>query len=269
MNRKITVLSGTYVLFLLLLFVSGCVQGVISEIVYFSAFLLPLAFGILMSENRKENLLEYFSIDKKGITITLYAIFPTVLIVLAVSLVTSFVIEGLTGATNQVDIGDSLAIAILNHAVLPALLEEMLFRYLPMRLLLRHSPKVCLFVSAFFFALVHHDLFSIPYAFVAGIVFMVVDIMCDSVIPSLIIHFVNNLMSVILMFYSDSGLIKLLCIGAVVLLTLISLVFIVIHRDEYKEKIKNAFPRGEKMKFNFSMLMFALACLAFAVLGLA
>ena len=45
MNRKITVLSGTYVLFLLLLFVSGCVQGVISEIVYFSAFLLPLAFG--------------------------------------------------------------------------------------------------------------------------------------------------------------------------------------------------------------------------------
>ena len=110
MNRKITVLSGTYVLFLLLLFVSGCVQSVISEIVYFSAFLLPLAFGILMSENRKEDLLEYFSIDKKGITITLYAIFPTVLIVLAVSLVTSFVIEGLTGATNQVDIGENLQI---------------------------------------------------------------------------------------------------------------------------------------------------------------
>ena len=269
MDRKITILSGAYILFLILLFASGSVVGMLSEIIYFLAFLLPFVFALLLADDRKNPLTEQLKIDKNGITVTLFTVFPTISIVLIISVVTSFVMERLTGATNRVDIGDSLILAIINHVVLPSLLEEMLFRYLPMRLLMRHSRVVCLFVSAFFFSLVHHDLFSIPYAFAAGVVFMLIDMMCGSIVPSLIVHFVNNLISVLLIFYAENTLIKSVCIGVVVACTLISFVVIIIRKNEYIERIKNVFVRGEKMKFNFSILMFAIGCLIFAVIGLA
>ena len=269
MDRKITVLSGAYVLFLVLLFASGSVAGIVSEIIYFSAFILPLVFAMLLSDDRKISLAEQLKIDKNGITVTLFTVFPTISVVLIISVVTSIVIEKLTGTTNQVDIGDSLVFAVINHALLPGVLEEMLFRYLPMRLLMRHSRVACLFVSAFFFSLVHHDLFSIPYAFAAGVVFMLIDMMCDSIVPSLIVHFINNLISVLLIYYAENNLIKSVCIGVVAVCTIISIVVIIIRKNEYRERIKNVFVPGEKMKFNFSMLMFAVACLVFAVIGLA
>ena len=46
MERKINHLSICYTLFLILLFLSGSLEGVWSEAVYFLAFLVPMAFGL-------------------------------------------------------------------------------------------------------------------------------------------------------------------------------------------------------------------------------
>lgn len=268
MDKKISILSGIYIMFLVLLFVSGSFSGVLSEIIYFASFIFPFCFAIFLTKEEKIPFTKYLRIDKRGITVTTFTVFPTVMLVLLTSLVTAFMIEKLTGVTNQVVLEHSIAFAIINHAVLPVLLEEMMFRYLPMRMLSGHSRMACVFVSAFFFSLVHHDLFSIPYAFAAGVVFMMINLMCNSVIPSLIIHLINNLISVLLIFYAENPLIKLVILALLIVCTLISVVFILAQKNKYKEMVKSAFIRGEKMKFNFSMLIFAVVCLLLAVFGL-
>ena len=86
--------------------------------------------------------------------------------------------------------------AALRYALLTAVLEELIFRYLPMRLLAHRSPRAALLLSSLFFSLVHCDLFQMPYALFAGAVFMILDLAANSVIPSLVIHFLNNLHTV-------------------------------------------------------------------------
>ena len=268
MDRKITLLSVTYLMFVALLLTSGSIGGALSEVVYYLAFLLPLAFALFISRGDGIPPESYLKIDKNGITVTLFSDFPTVFIVLSISIATSFVMERILGAENTVDVGSSFGLAILLHALLPAILEELLFRYLPMRLLSRYSRIGCIFVSAFFFSLVHHNLFSIPYAFVAGVIFMAIDLVCDSVIPSLIIHFINNVISLIFIFNSDNRLFKPICISVIALLAILSLVVLLACRMEYVKRLKSVFVRGEKPAFNISMLAFGAVCLFFAIINL-
>ena len=161
MERKIEIMSLTYVLFLGLLSAAGLLGGAISNILYFLSFLLPLLLAFILTGKEKLPALEFIKMDRHAAVSTLIFTFPTVALVLGISLLTSFVIGKLTGATNQVDLGDSLATALVLHAFLPALFEEVLFRFLPMRMLSVTSKRACILVSAFFFALVHHNLFSI------------------------------------------------------------------------------------------------------------
>ena len=185
MERKINHLSICYTLFLILLFLSGSLEGVWSEAVYFLAFLVPMAFG-LWTVKDEENGRMYLGVKGEDLRFFLPLAAPTVYLVMILSVVTSLLLKLTLGVENNVDLGNSLVVALLYHALLPAVLEEALFRYLPMRMLAGHSKRVTVLLSATLFALVHHSLFSIPYAFLAGMIFMLIDLACDSVIPSVI-----------------------------------------------------------------------------------
>ena len=268
MERKINVLSMTYILFLAILFLSGMFSGFLSEVIYLLAFLLPFVFALFVTRGEDENQRSMFSLDFEGIKLTFPIIIPTVVLVIVVSLLTSVIIEWLTGVRNAVNIGDSLAVALISHALLPAVLEEMLFRYLPMRFLSGYSKKVCILVSAIFFSLMHHNLFSIPYAFVAGVIFMAVDLMFDSLIPSILIHFLNNVLSILLIFFANRAGFIPVCIIVIAILFVLSLAFIIVRRKDYLEKLKGLFNKGEKLKFNVGILIFAIVCLFISIINL-
>jgi hypothetical protein len=136
-----------------------------------------------------------------------------------------------------------------------------------MRLLSEHSRRGTILISAFFFALVHHDLFIIPYAFIAGVIFMTIDIALDSVIPSLIIHFLNNSLSVILIFAGDNTELKWSVIVIWVILTFLSLIDI-IGGNYYPKRVKCAFTDGEKLEITLPMLIFAALTLTIAFMSL-
>ena len=140
---------------------------------------------------------------------------------------------GLFGLEDTTAVEGSLPIALINYALLPAVLEELLFRYLPMRLTARYSPRMTVIISALFFALLHCDLFRMPYAFLAGVVFMMLDLACGSVLPSLIIHFLNNAMSVVSSLYFDTPLAMSVYIAVMAALAAASVIFIVLRRREY------------------------------------
>lgn len=268
MERKINHLSICYTLFLALLFLSAKLSGFFSEAVYFLAFLLPVVLGLVLDKQTPKGDHGLFTISKKEVKATLPLIVPTVLVTMLISALTSMLIYAITGATNQVDVGDSIIVALISHALIPAVLEEILFRYLPMKLLLGGSKKVTVIVSALFFALAHHSLFSIPYAFAAGIIFMSLDVMTSSVLPSFILHFINNAISVGMLVYADNEAFTPAVMAVLCILLVISLVFIVKNREGYLEKIKNVFKKDINVIYTVPLKIFTLISLFIAVISL-
>lgn len=267
MQKKIDNLSLVYLLFLAMLFLSGTLSGALSTVVYFLAFVIPIAIGLYLAKDEKTDRKKYLALDYEGVRRTLPIIAPAVSVVIILSVLTSLVIYLAFGKTNSVDVGDAFLPAIIRHALIPAVLEELLFRYLPMRLLLPHSGRWTVLISAFFFALIHHDLFVIPYAFAAGVIFMVVDIAIDSVIPSMIIHFINNAISVSLLVFGDNPNFAPFVYIMLGLATFLSLIDI-IGGKYYPARVKYAFKEGERAKMTPSMIAFAVITMAIAVASL-
>lgn len=268
MSKKINLLTICYVIFLVLLLASGFLTGVLSEAVYLLSFILPIALVLFLSRNEKTERGRYLSISREGIKQTLPLVFPTVSVVIITSFLTSLLIFFISGKTNNVNIGTSFIGAIISHAVLPAILEEALFRYLPLRLLAPYSKRGAVLVSAFFFALIHRNFFTIPYAFIAGVIFMTIDLAADSVIPSVIIHFINNALSVGMIIYGDNPAFAPVIYSILGVLTIVSVFFIILKRIEYKDMLSSAFEKGEGVKITSEMLIFAAMTLTLALLNI-
>lgn len=271
MKREIRTLTAVYLFVLLILMISASFSGIMNIIVYILSFVLPLFFGIwaskksgILEEQEGENL---FSIKRRDIGISLSLVFPSVLLVLSVSLSTAFLFEALFGISQgEIDVlsGGSV-LAVISYAILPAILEELLFRYLPIRLMGKRSPRFALILSAIFFALIHHSFFSIPYAFVAGIIFMAVDLSVGSVIPSMIIHFINNLIALLSMgaFGAELSIGKLfLFVGA---LSLLSLAYLFVKRQRVFPRLRSTFSSEGKYHLCAEPLFFAVPSLFIAV----
>lgn len=268
MERKINRLAICYTMFLIMLFLSGALSGVISELVYFLGFLLPLFYGLYALKDEKTPIGKYLSLDSCGAKLTLPLVFPTVALVMLVSVLTSLLIKALTGVENRVDVGNSVIPALFLHALLPAILEEALFRYLPMRMLAAHSKRVTVLLSAALFALIHHNLFSIPYAFLAGVIFMAIDLACDSVVPSVLLHFINNALSVGMLVFADNPAFAPTVIILTAVLSVISVAFIVFNRKKYQEKLVFALSVGEKYQITLPVAALGAICLIIAVVSI-
>jgi hypothetical protein len=107
-----------------------------------------------------------------------------------------------------------------------------------MRALKGEKPFTVIIYTAAFFALIHHSFFSLPYAFFAGAVFMLVDIMTGSIWPSVIIHFLNNLLSVLWYFCSGEAYFAPLIISLLIVAFAVSAVVIIRKRKYYGAKFK-------------------------------
>ena len=268
MEKKVSLLTIINTLSLLLMVASGFVNELMASVIYILEFALPIALAICFSKDSANTLDRYLTIDKVGTRHFIPLICPAIVIVMVISFITSYLMKIFTGITYSVDVGDSLVLAILNYALIPAILEELLFRYIPMRLLAPYSKRGIVIISALFFALIHHNFFVIPYAFVAGVIFMVIDISTESIIPSIIIHFINNATSVGMIMYGDNPIFSLLIYLILGIAAIISLVVIVTRRFEYKKMLSCAMESGEKIKIVGEMLLFAVISLMIAYVTL-
>ena len=268
MQRKTSILTFCYTLFLMLLFLSGSLSGVLSDAVYYLAFILPIGISLYLTRYDGGEWKKYLTIDRDGVKRFLPLVFPTISAIIVVSIITSVLIYNLSGKTNDVDVGSSLIVALLTHALLPAVLEEAIFRFLPIKLLAPHSPRAAIIISAFFFSLAHADLFTIPYALVAGVMLMTVDLMCDSIIPSIVIHFINNALSVVMLFMEDSPFSIMGIYAIIILLTIISIIIICAIKEDYEVDLIFAIDKGEGVKLTLGMGLFAALTLTMAIINL-
>lgn len=86
--------------------------------------------------------------------------------------------------------------SVLAVAVAPALLEEFVFRGAILGGLLKYGKAFAIFTSALLFGLMHGNLVQIPFAFLAGLIIGFVVVETGSFWSGVLIHFINNLMSV-------------------------------------------------------------------------
>ncbi len=96
--------------------------------------------------------------------------------------------------------GDALSVAItvISSAVIPALLEEYLYRKLICLELTVHGGSFATIISALLFGLAHFSFYTFPYAFVCGLVLGFVYLKTGSAKYTVAVHFANNLFGLVL-----------------------------------------------------------------------
>jgi membrane protease YdiL (CAAX protease family) len=99
-----------------------------------------------------------------------------------------------------------LIFEIIASALLPGICEEITYRGLALRMLDGiKDEKAEIIIVALLFGLGHQFIMQTGYAFAAGLVFAYLAIKTRSIVPGMIIHFLNNFLSVISDYSEQKG----------------------------------------------------------------
>lgn len=93
---------------------------------------------------------------------------------------------------------------IIAVSLVPALAEEFAFRGVVMGTLRKYGDAFAIISSSVVFGLMHGNISQIPFAFILGLVLAFADCKTNSIVPSIIIHFLNNLYAVIMDILQES-----------------------------------------------------------------
>ncbi len=94
----------------------------------------------------------------------------------------------------------SLGLNLLVLAVLPALLEELLFRGLILHTLRPYGEWLAVVVSAVLFGFIHGGISQSVFAFLVGLVLGWLTVTTRNIWPAIVLHFINNALSVLLQY---------------------------------------------------------------------
>jgi len=110
-----------------------------------------------------------------------------------------FSLFGLQNKGGEILSDGSLPAVVLYYltvAILPAFAEEFAFRGVIMGSLRPYSEGLALLVSSAAFSLMHGNFVQIPFTFCCGLAFGFIVLKTNSLLPSIIIHFLNNALAV-------------------------------------------------------------------------
>ncbi len=157
-------------------------------------------------------------------------------------------------------------------AVIPALMEETLFRGMLLSTRLSQGRTRALWTVSVLFALMHGDPFSLPVTFVAGIILTGAAISTGSVYPAVAAHLVHNVLSILIGNVSDPEIASILPsfseIGTTAFIYVgIGLVFCVMARFGLaRAAARRGYVQPERKKAPFDFTGFLPAFLAWAIL---
>lgn len=121
-------------------------------------------------------------------------------------------------------------IMVISAAVVPALVEEFAYRGVVFGLLRRFGEGFAVIASAILFGLMHGNMDQIPFAIIVGLVLGMVVAKTGSIWPSVLLHFTNNFVAVVL-HYLTSGMdlalasfVSIVWIGASILALVIGII---------------------------------------------
>ncbi len=263
MKKTVVRVVALDMLFLLLLTVAGAFSGVPSEIIYIAAYLLPLALFPLFAKGERRERIKLLPSGSDAL-LCLPLIAPTITLTIGLSALTSYLMS-LGGMGGAESLDGSLFELLILHALLPAVLEEALYRYVPLTLIAPYSKRSALIISALLFAVAHCNIAQMPYAFVAGIIFAALDLFTGSILPSVALHLLNNLASVFWMWDVSAPTFRAPFIALMLALTAVSVALVAIFHRRYLKKVSFLVDTGDKIRIACEVWLFCAVCLALAV----
>lgn len=237
--------SRTYIITVFLfLTLGGLVQNYDLNLgLLFTNIFILLGYVLLVSKIRNLDLKEIFSFKKVNPTIVFRMFFLTIFLYLFLipinSLVSTFILKNIPALEKLLDQiptpsnGIELVKSIFFIAVLPAIFEELFFRGFLFKSLEKFGVKSKIILSSLFFTFLHFNPLNFVGPLFIGMVYGYLRHRTDSIFPSMICHFFNNSLAVILSYFvtatpdsADIDLISNLDIGFAHIMVMIVLCII-------------------------------------------
>lgn len=223
-------------------------QSLMNAAIYSITFVLP---GILYCIIKRVDFNKCFPFKK----IKFSLLFMLVVIGLTLSLVSNYASDMLTNVLKGIGIDNSIDTQIsasnakeilLNYisiALLPAFMEEFVFRGIILGLFRKFSDTFAILASALLFGLMHSNFVQIPFAFCGGLIFGYLAVATNSLLPSMIVHFLNNAISVTIQILEQNeilseNILNIVVNGTFIILCILSLIFIYRIFKSHKELVK-------------------------------
>ncbi len=131
--------------------------------------------------------------------LTVIFAFCIIPLVSLINMISSLFVENAVDQTlTRIVQDNSLFINLILIALIPAVVEEFIFRGLIFNGYKKRNPLKAAILSAFLFGLIHMNVNQFSYAFIIGIIFALLTYVTGSIIPSTIAHFIVNGTSVVL-----------------------------------------------------------------------
>lgn len=266
MKKTVVRVVALDMIFLLMLIIAGAFSGIVSEVIYVGAYLVPLAAFLKMSRGETLTKLPLF-MRREDVALCLPLVAPTIGITIGLSALVAYLLS-LAGVGGTEALTGSPARLLILHALLPAVLEEALFRYVPLALIAPYSKRSAVLISAILFAVAHCNVAQIPYAFVAGIIFAAVDLSCGSILPSVVLHLLNNAASVFWQWDVSAAAVRLPLGISVAVLSVLSVALVAIFHRRYAKKASFLLDKGDQISAPREVWVFVAVCLVLAVSAL-
>ncbi len=175
----------------------------------FSSF-IPALLYLVTSRNNISDV-----ISAKGVKPSL--LIPMIMIGMAVAMLANTATEILSNNLSLFGIENTavmeyeattplaFALNIVSTAVVPAFAEEFAYRGIFLGVLRKYGDAFAIVTSAIVFGAMHGNLEQIPFAFILGLIFGFITCKTNSIIPAIIVHFINNFYAVILNTLSEGS----------------------------------------------------------------
>lgn len=185
-------------------------QLIVSQII----LIIPAVAYMILS---KKNYFQLINLKKIKLgTIALIILFtflvmPFMTLINAISML--FAVNTTTMTISLITSKESFFLSFLSIAFLPAVFEESVYRGLILGEYRKVRPIAGILLSAFLFGILHGNFNQFSYAFMMGMVFALIIEATDSILSSMIMHFIINFNSVALLYYYPK-LLELIGVGS-------------------------------------------------------
>ena len=123
-----------------------------------------------------------------------------------INMITHFLSQGLVAPASSVPLANfgQFLLSILFFAVVPAVVEELLFRGLIFNGLKNSfNAKIAVILSSIIFTLIHFSIFQTVYQLILGVVLSLILLFTNSLLLTMLMHFLNNFLIVFISYLSQ------------------------------------------------------------------
>lgn len=168
--------------------------------------LLPFVIYCII---KKQNPLKLIQLKKIKFREVLFSVLIAVFsypVVVFLNFVSMLFVENAMADVMTETLSMGLLTGIIFMAVVPAIVEETIFRGVVYNSYRKRRPIVGIFLSALLFGLMHGNFNQMPYACFLGIVMAFLMEACDSILAPMILHFTLNASSALISWFSADSM---------------------------------------------------------------